>query len=315
MTRSVFYNLASEEGERALGRLRELGHRIGLHAVHPHVDHDGRFDAVLAWHNPDPDFMREPVDGLVNVMQAASSTRPLPLRLEPALAQRLPARGARPRRFRVAPAADPSRRSGPTRARRWARRCARCSTRSATGGSSSCARTGSTLTCAGSAGSSRSTGRRSASWRARWRSSSPTAAPTASGVCAGDGVALGSRRLAIIDLSDAGLQPFASEDGRLQLVYNGEVYNYRELRRELEALGHRFRTATDTEVVAPRLPRVGRRAASSASTACGRSRSGTPPSARLFCSRDRFGVKPFYYRVDGGRLAFASEPKAFRADR
>jgi hypothetical protein len=70
MTRSVFYNLASPEGERAVSRLRELGHRVGLHAVHPQVDLDGRFDPVVAWHNPDPEFMREPVDGAVNVMQA-----------------------------------------------------------------------------------------------------------------------------------------------------------------------------------------------------------------------------------------------------
>jgi hypothetical protein len=71
MTRSNFYNLRSESGERALARLRELGHRVGLHAVWPHVDdHDERFDQVLAWHNPDPEYMREPVDGLVNVMEA-----------------------------------------------------------------------------------------------------------------------------------------------------------------------------------------------------------------------------------------------------
>jgi hypothetical protein len=69
MTRSVFYNLASPEGESALARLRELGHRVGLHALHPHVDLDGRFDRVVAWHNPDPPFMREPIDGAVNVMQ------------------------------------------------------------------------------------------------------------------------------------------------------------------------------------------------------------------------------------------------------
>jgi hypothetical protein len=68
MTRSVFYNLASAEGERAIERLRELGHRIGLHAVHPHVDFDERFDPVLAWHNPDPEFMNAPVEGLVSVM-------------------------------------------------------------------------------------------------------------------------------------------------------------------------------------------------------------------------------------------------------
>jgi|SRR5918992_1406671 hypothetical protein len=70
MTKSVFYNLASEEGEHALARLRELGHRVGLHAVYPHADLDDRFDPVLAWHNPDPDFMRLPVAGVVNVMQS-----------------------------------------------------------------------------------------------------------------------------------------------------------------------------------------------------------------------------------------------------
>ena len=68
MTRSVFYNLASAEGERLIARLRGLGHRVGLHALHPHVDFDDRFDPVLAWHNPDPEFVNDPVDGLVNVM-------------------------------------------------------------------------------------------------------------------------------------------------------------------------------------------------------------------------------------------------------
>lgn len=70
MTRSVFYNLASAEGETTWQRLRDLGHRVGLHAVHPHVDRDDRFDPVLAWHNPNPDFVHDPVDGLVNVMSA-----------------------------------------------------------------------------------------------------------------------------------------------------------------------------------------------------------------------------------------------------
>jgi hypothetical protein len=70
MTRSVFYNLASSEGERALSRLRELGHRVGLHALHPYLDLDDRFDSVVAWHNPDPDFMREPLDVATNVMES-----------------------------------------------------------------------------------------------------------------------------------------------------------------------------------------------------------------------------------------------------
>jgi hypothetical protein len=68
MTRSVFYNLASEEGERAITRLRELGHRVAHHAVYPHVDLDERFDAVVAWHNPDPEYMQAEIPGAVNVM-------------------------------------------------------------------------------------------------------------------------------------------------------------------------------------------------------------------------------------------------------
>jgi hypothetical protein len=69
MTRSVFYNLASGEGERTLARLRELGHRVAHHAVYPHVDLDDRFDPVVAWHNPDPEFMRSEIPGAVNVMR------------------------------------------------------------------------------------------------------------------------------------------------------------------------------------------------------------------------------------------------------
>ena len=69
MTESVFYNLASSEGEATLARLRELGHRVGLHAVYPRLELDDRFDPVVAWHNPDPEFMREPLDEAVNVMQ------------------------------------------------------------------------------------------------------------------------------------------------------------------------------------------------------------------------------------------------------
>jgi hypothetical protein len=70
MTESVFYNLASAEGRAALERLRALGHRVGLHAVYPSARLDERFDPVLAWHNPDPEYMSAPVDGAVNVMEA-----------------------------------------------------------------------------------------------------------------------------------------------------------------------------------------------------------------------------------------------------
>ena len=68
MTESVFYNLASDEGEHALARLRELGHRVGLHAVYPHARLDDRFEPVVAWHNPDPEYMTAPVEGALNVM-------------------------------------------------------------------------------------------------------------------------------------------------------------------------------------------------------------------------------------------------------
>ena len=127
------------------------------------------------------------------------------------------------------------------------------------------------------------------------------------------GVAFGHRRLAIIDLSDAGIQPFASDDGQLQLLHNGEIYNYRELRQELEGRGHRFHTATDTEVVLHAYEEWGDR--------CVERFNGMWAIAlwdgrreRLFCSRDRFGVKPFYYRFHDGRFVFASELKAFRVD-
>jgi asparagine synthase (glutamine-hydrolysing) len=137
--------------------------------------------------------------------------------------------------------------------------------------------------------------------------------PDGDGLFGTDGVALGFRRLAIIDTSHAGDQPFASEDGRLQLVHNGEIYNYRELRTELEAKGHRFRSATDTEVILAGYREWGE--------ACVERFNGMWAFAiwdddrkRLFASRDRFGIKPFYYRVDGDRFVFASEPKAFLAD-
>jgi hypothetical protein len=70
MTESVFYNLASEEGEGAVERLRALGHRVGLHAVYPRVELDRRFDAVVAWHNPEPEYMATELDGAANAMES-----------------------------------------------------------------------------------------------------------------------------------------------------------------------------------------------------------------------------------------------------
>ncbi len=70
MTESVFYNLLSHPGERTLRQLRQWGHAVGLHAVYPRLELDQRFDPVIAWHNPDPEYMSQPVVGAVNVMEA-----------------------------------------------------------------------------------------------------------------------------------------------------------------------------------------------------------------------------------------------------
>jgi hypothetical protein len=70
MTESRFYNLSSHAGRHAIDELRELGHAVGLHAVYPNARLDERFDHVIAWHNPDPEYMSEPIDGAVNVMQS-----------------------------------------------------------------------------------------------------------------------------------------------------------------------------------------------------------------------------------------------------
>jgi hypothetical protein len=70
LTESVFYNLDSALGRETIAELRDLGHAVGLHAIHPRATRDDRFDAVVAWHNPDPGYVHEPVSGMVNVMQA-----------------------------------------------------------------------------------------------------------------------------------------------------------------------------------------------------------------------------------------------------
>ncbi|CAI4033174.1 Asparagine synthetase (glutamine-hydrolyzing) [Nitrospira tepida] len=127
------------------------------------------------------------------------------------------------------------------------------------------------------------------------------------------GVGLGHRRLAVLDLSPLGRQPMASEDGLIWITYNGEVYNYLEIRRELMALGRRFRSVTDTEVVLQAYEEWG--------IPCLERLNGMFAFAvwdggrnRLFCARDRLGMKPFYYRVGSNRLIFASEIKALLED-
>ena len=118
-------------------------------------------------------------------------------------------------------------------------------------------------------------------------------------------VGLGARRLAIIDLS-GGDQPIASEDGSVVVVQNGEIYNFRELLRELERAGHTFRTRCDTEVLVHGYeewgPRLWERLRGMFAVAIWEVR-----AQRLVLARDRFGIKPLYYRDQEGELSFASE--------
>jgi hypothetical protein len=137
--------------------------------------------------------------------------------------------------------------------------------------------------------------------------------PNDHGVYVDGSVGLAHRRLSILDLSSLGHQPMLSDDGQLALTYNGEVYNYVELRAELEASGRRFRSGTDAEVVLAAYEAWGPR--------CVLRFTGMWALAlwdrvqrRLWLSRDRFGVKPLHYARKPGRvLAFASEAKALLA--
>ena len=122
-------------------------------------------------------------------------------------------------------------------------------------------------------------------------------------------IALGHRRLSIIDLSAAGSQPMSDKRGHLQIILNGELYNYRDIRKQLEELGHRFRSASDTEVLLQAYAEWG--------TDCLRRMNGMFAFAvydsrerRLFIARDRAGEKPLFYHRGNGSLSFASELKA-----
>ena len=125
-------------------------------------------------------------------------------------------------------------------------------------------------------------------------------------------VALGHRRLSIIDVS-GGAQPMSNEDGSIWISYNGELYNELELRKELEAKGHRYRTASDTESLVHLYEEEGvdfvRRLNGMFALAIWDAKRG-----RLVLARDRMGQKPLYYGdLEGGGLAFGSEPKAILA--
>jgi len=136
--------------------------------------------------------------------------------------------------------------------------------------------------------------------------------PDGEGVFIDASVALGHRRLAILDLSPAGAQPMQTGDGRYILTYNGEIYNFRELRIELEAAGHAFRSTSDSEVLLKAYVQWGE--------ACVERFNGMFAFAiwdkrkqSLFLARDRYGIKPLYYAFFGNTFLFGSEQKAILA--
>ncbi|CAN5659251.1 amidotransferase 1, exosortase A system-associated [soil metagenome] len=132
--------------------------------------------------------------------------------------------------------------------------------------------------------------------------------PDDAGLYADNWAGLGHRRLSIVDVA-AGHQPLANEDGSIQIVFNGEIYNHNELRGPLEAAGHRYRTRCDTETIVHAYEAWG--------DACVEHLRGMfafavwdAPRRRLLLARDRLGVKPLYWTVANGRLIFGSEIKA-----
>src|SRR5689334_750621 len=136
--------------------------------------------------------------------------------------------------------------------------------------------------------------------------------PDADGYHVAPGIALGHRRLSIIDLT-TGDQPVRNEDGTVSVIFNGEIYNFADLRRELEQAGHRFRTHTDTEVIVHAYEEWG-------DGAVDRFRGmfafalWDERRRRLLLVRDRVGIKPLYYSVTPGGLTFGSEIKAILED-
>jgi asparagine synthase (glutamine-hydrolysing) len=132
--------------------------------------------------------------------------------------------------------------------------------------------------------------------------------PPSAGDASGAACALGHRRLSIIDL-EGGHQPLSNEDGTVWVVFNGEIYNYRELREELIGRGHHFKTSTDTEVIVHLYEELGagcvERLRGMFAFAVWDTRQG-----RLLLVRDRLGQKPLFYREESGRLLFASELKS-----
>ena len=136
--------------------------------------------------------------------------------------------------------------------------------------------------------------------------------PDAEGLWSGEGVVLGHRRLAILDLDPRANQPMTSSDGRYVIVFNGEIYNFRALRRDLEADGASFRTTSDTEVLLALYAREGERMLPKLRGMFAFAIWDTT-ARELFLARDPYGIKPLYYAQTAQGLLFASQVKALLA--
>ena len=136
--------------------------------------------------------------------------------------------------------------------------------------------------------------------------------PDAEGTYIDEDIALGHRRLSIIDVSEAGTQPLYSEDGNLALLFNGEIYNYQEIRARLIEAGYHFATQTDSEVLIYGYQEYGadllQQLRGMFSFVIWDKR-----EKKLFGARDFFGIKPFYYTIANGNLIYGSEIKAILA--
>src|SRR3989344_8619957 len=137
--------------------------------------------------------------------------------------------------------------------------------------------------------------------------------PDAEGTYSDGKMSLGHRRLSIIDLSPAGKQPMSNEDQTIWITFNGEIYNFQELRKELEKRGHSFSSNTDTETIIHGYEEWGERIIQKLNGMFAFALWNTKTET-LFLARDRLGVKPLYYFWNGTKFVFASEIKSLLAD-
>ncbi len=138
--------------------------------------------------------------------------------------------------------------------------------------------------------------------------------PDDAGVLVEDGIGLGMRRLSIVDLSPTGHQPMFNEDDTLAVVYNGEIYNHRDVRSRLDAAGHKFRGHSDTEVLVHGYEEFGARALLDHLAGMFAFALYDRARRRLFLARDGFGIKPLYLRRTSGQISFGSEIRALALD-